>query len=591
MDPPRAIIDFEGVGSDERLSFDEPFAEFRARDRGEVAAVLERAEAAALGGAWVVGFLAYEAAPGLDPALSVRPGCRTPLAWFGAFDAPAREPRPRRIPHFPPAASPCVPDGWTGTEDRNAHARAVGLIREAIGRGDVYQVNHTFRLRRTLTEPPSTTYERLLRSVPAPYSAYLRVPPHHVISISPELFFRRDGDRLTTRPMKGTAPRGRWPGEDDRNALGLERSEKDRAENLMIVDLLRNDLGRVARLGSVHVRDLFRVERHATVHQMTSTVVAEARPGVTLADVVRALFPCGSVTGAPKIAATGWIARLEGTPRDIYCGAVGIIQPGGDCTFSVAIRTALADDSDGTLAYGVGGGVTWSSSADGEWREALGKAAILNPAAPAAALLETLRVDDGEPARWAAHRHRLLASAAALGHRADARRLDAAVAAACAGVHRNAVLRLTLAPDGTIAVTGRPPPAATPLTARLADVPVDPDDLRLYHKTTDRSLYDAFRGGRADDEDVLLWNTRGEATEFTRGNLVAELDGRALTPPVNAGLLPGVFREELVRSGRVAEATVTPADLDRASAVWFVNSVREWVEVRWNPSGAPGVAR
>ena len=592
MDQPRAIVDFEGFEAGRRLAFGEPVAEFSAREASGVEAAVRAAEAAALAGAWVVGFLAYEAAPALDPSFAVRDGCRLPLAWFGAFESPRRVHRPRRRASFPPRSCASIPDGWSGSEGRRAHAAAVARIREAIGRGDVYQVNHTFRLRRILTEDPAELYELLVRTVPAPYAAYVRVPPHHVVSISPELFFRRDGRRLTTRPMKGTAPRGRWPEEDDRNAAALAASEKDRAENLMIVDLLRNDLGRVASFGTVRAQDLFRVERHATVHQMTSTVVAEARPDASLLEVMRALFPCGSVTGAPKIAATQAIARLESAPREVYCGAIGVIRPGGDCTFNVAIRTALVDDSDSSVTYGVGGGITWASTAAGEWEEALGKAAILRPARAAAGLIETFRAEGGTPVRWPDHRRRLLSSAEALGHPADEARIDAAVARACHETARaRVILRLELSVGGAVSVSVRPLPHTDRMRARRAWGPVDSGDPRLFHKTADRSVYDAFRTGLPDEEEALLWNERGEATEFTRGNLVAELHGRLVTPPVRAGLLPGVFRDELVRSATAVEGDIPIADLETASAVWFVSSAREWVPVLWNPVGEPGVAR
>ncbi len=591
MSDPRAIVDFEDPGADGRLAFAEPVVEFRAEAPADVADVVEAAEAAAADGAWVVGFMAYEAAAGLDGALAVRAGCRAPLAWFGVFGEPERSPRPDRVPCFARTGGAAVPEGWSSSETRATHAATVLRIRDAIARGDVYQVNHTFRLRRSLDEPPLALYERLVRTVPAPYAAYLRVPPLHVVSISPELFFRRRARRLTTRPMKGTAPRGRWPDEDRDLARALAASEKDRAENLMIVDLLRNDLGRVATVGSVAVRDLFRVERYPTVHQMTSTVCADARPEASLLDVLRALFPCGSVTGAPKIAATRWIAALESTPREVYCGAVGLIRPGGDCVFSVAIRTALADDSDGGITYGVGGGITWASTAAGEWEEALEKAAVLNDAAPAGDLIETFRAEAGVAVRWPEHRRRLASSAAVLGHRCEEVELDRAVAAALRDHPDGPVVaRLTLATDGGVSVAARPQPARTPLCARAAAASVDSHDPRLFHKTSDRSLYAVFRSGMADNEEVLLWNERAEATEFTRGNLVIELDGRAVTPPLNAGLLPGVFRDELVRSGAVAEAVVRLADVDRASAVWFVNSARGWVPVRWNPAAEPGVA-
>lgn len=357
----------------------------------------------------------------------------------------------------------------------------------------------------------------------------------------------------------------------------------------MIVDLLRNDLGKVARFGKVLVPELFRIERHATVHQMVSAIGAEVAPETGLPELFAALFPCGSVTGAPKVAATRVIAALESTPRDVYCGAIGVIAPGGDCAFNVAIRTAVADAERGTLTYGIGGGVTWASTAAGEWREAVGKAAILHPARPAAALLETFRVEGREPVRWAEHRRRLLASADVLGHRIRAADLDDAVAEAavsCGAETR--IVRLTADADGGVRWETRPLVSTGVLSAALARDPIDPADPRLYHKTTDRSLYEAAGAGLGRGVEPLLWNRSGNLTEFARGNLVADLGGRLVTPPIHAGLLPGVYRDELVRTGRVDESEVAVSDLESASGVWLVNSAREWASVR-NPVAAPGV--
>ncbi len=591
MHAPRAIIDFDALQPAARRVFAEPVAEFQAHVPAEVESAVRAAERAARAGAWVVGVVAYEAAPAFDPSLRVRPGCRVPLAWFGAFEKPVPGARPPRLPCHLSAVGAAGPEGWVASEDRHRHARAVSRIREAIAAGDVYQVNHTFRLRRPGPVDPLATYERLLATSPAPLAAYVRLPGHHVVSLSPELFFARTGRRITTRPMKGTAARGRWPEEDDALARMLAASEKDRAENLMIVDLLRNDLGRVAEVGSVVVRDAFRVERHPTVHQMTSTVRAMLRPDVDLFGVFAALFPCGSVTGAPKIAATGVIADLEDAPREVYCGAVGVLRPGGDAVFNVAIRTALTD-ADGTRAtYGVGGGVTWQSTPEGEWEEALGKAAILGRTTPAAALMETLRCERGEPVRWPAHRERLLASARLLGHPVDAANLDAAVyEAAARHADRRRILRVTLDRQGRVAVRGRSLEVTDELHAGAAARPVCSADPRLFHKTVDRTLYDDAREGLAPGVEPLLWNERGHATEFARGNLVVERDGRLHTPPVDAGLLPGVFRSELVRAGRIHEREIPLEKIAGATRVWFINSAREWIPVRWNPSAAAGVA-
>jgi len=592
VDAPRAIIDFDALEpSPSRCVFAEPVAEFQARALARVEPAVRAAERAAREGAWVVGVVAYEAAPAFDPCLRVRPGCPVPLAWFGAFEAPAVRVRPPRLPCHQPAVAAEPPDGWAASEGRARHGEKVRGIREAIAAGDVYQVNHTFRLRGPARLDPRATYERLLAAAPAPFAAYVRLPGHHVVSLSPELFFARTGRRVTTRPMKGTAPRGRWTERDDALARMLAESEKDRAENLMIVDLLRNDLGRVAEVGTVAVQDLFRVERHPTVHQMTSTVRATLRPDVDLFGVFAALFPCGSVTGAPKIAATAAIAGLEDAPRGVYCGAVGVVRPGGDAIFNVAIRTAVIDAEGGGATYGVGGGVTWNSTPDGEWEEALGKAAVLGPARPAASLMETLRCEHGEPVRWPAHRERMLASARLLGHPANAGDLDAVVSEAAARhADSRRILRVTLDRQGRVSVRVRPLEDADELHAAAAARPVSSADPRLFHKTIDRTLYDAAREGLAPGVEPLLWNERGHATEFARGNLVIERDGRLHTPPVDAGLLPGVLRSELVRAGRVLEREIPLEEVGRATRVWFINSAREWIPVRWNPPSAEGVA-
>jgi para-aminobenzoate synthetase/4-amino-4-deoxychorismate lyase len=486
--------------------------------------------------------------------------------------------------------APTAPPRWAASEDRATHGLAVETIRASIAAGDVYQVNHTFRLRRADAGDPLARYEALLARSPAPYAAYVRLPSHHVLSLSPELFFRRDGGRVTTRPMKGTAPRGRWPEEDLALADALAGSSKDRAENLMIVDLLRNDLGRVAAVGSVGVPRLFGVEHHPTVHQMTSTVEARLRGDADLVALLSALFPCGSVTGAPKIAAMRAIATLEDAPREVYCGAVGVLRPGADCVFNVGIRTVLLDDG-GCATYGVGGGVTWQSTAAGEWEEALAKAAILHPPVPAPALIETLRLERGRALRWGAHRERLLASAALLGHPLDPALLDEACGAATrARRDGSELLRVAVHPDGRIETAVRPLETAGVIDAAPAPRPVRSSDPRLYHKTADRSLYEAARDGLPSGFEPLLWNERGQATEFARGNLVVRLGGRLVTPPVNAGLLPGVLRQELVRSGEVIERHVPLGALVKADAVWFVNSARGRIPVRWAPSAEAAVA-
>ena len=352
------------------LSFTRPTRVLAAHELSEVLPVLRAAERWALAGGWAAGFVAYEAAPAFDSALTVRTGAPGPLAWFGLFDRPAAIPRRSsglgRLSELAPDLT------------QTAHAAGIRAVRSALGRGDAYQVNFTFRVEGLATGDPLALYQQLHAAQGARYGAFLRVDSRAILSASPELFFLRRGDRISTRPMKGTARRCGHPEQDRQAARRLARSAKDRAENVMIVDLLRSDLGRVARTGTVRVAQLCQVEPYPTVFQMTSSVEAQLRPSTALADVFAALFPCGSVTGAPKASAMHLIAEVEASPRGAYCGAVGLVAPGGDACFNVAIRTLDVDLENGRAVWGTGGGVTWGSTAAGEWSEALAKAAVLS---------------------------------------------------------------------------------------------------------------------------------------------------------------------------------------------------------------------
>ncbi|MGA8892754.1 MAG: aminodeoxychorismate synthase component I, partial [Anaeromyxobacteraceae bacterium] len=458
---------------------------------------------------------------------------------------------------------------------------AVGEIREAVAAGAVYQVNLTFRLRGRLEGQPLGLYRRLRGAQGSGDAAYVRAGGRAVVSASPELFLLRRGDRVTTRPMKGTARRGRWPVEDEAARRLLAASEKDRAENVMIADLLRNDLGRVAATGSVHAGPLLEVERLRTVWQLTSTVSARLRPGVDLADLLSATFPCGSVTGAPKVAAMAIVARLERSPRGAYCGAVGAIAPGGDCCFNVAIRTAEVDLSTGAVAYGTGGGITWDSDPAAEWEEALAKARVLEADPELPTLLETMRLEGGRVALLEGHLARLAGSAGYHGTPLDL----PAVRARIGAERGDARLRLTVDPAGTIAI-GRaplPPTAGAPVMVALSVEPVDRRDPALFHKTTRRGPYERRRAPRPDVFDVLLLNREGEVTEGTFTSVVADIDGERVTPPLDAGLLPGVFRASLLARGEVRERRLLPSDLSRARRLWVVNALRGWMEARLVP--------
>jgi para-aminobenzoate synthetase/4-amino-4-deoxychorismate lyase len=364
------------------LSFREPARVLEARQVEAVLPALREAEALVNErGLYAAGFISYEAAPAFDPSFRARPaGDDFPLLWFGLYS------RPEVV--APPPPGPMLEGEWKPSVTRAEYAAAIDCIQAHIARGDTYQVNYTFRLRRAFDGDAWALFGALAQAQQAAYAAYVDLGRYAICSVSPELFFARDGRQVTARPMKGTAPRGRWSAEDRSKAAWLRGSEKNRAENVMIVDMLRNDLGRVAEVGSVRVPRLFEVERYPTVWQMTSTVTAET--GVSTADLLAALFPCASITGAPKTRTTQIIAELEGEPRRIYTGLLGYFGPEQRAQFNVAIRTVLVDRAKGQAEYGVGGGIVWDSIAADEYEECRHKARVLSDPRPHFALFETL---------------------------------------------------------------------------------------------------------------------------------------------------------------------------------------------------------
>jgi para-aminobenzoate synthetase/4-amino-4-deoxychorismate lyase len=529
--------------------------------------------------------VAYEAAPAFDPALTVQaPDGSLPLLRFALF----RERITGRPPSIEEAEGALALRPWVPSIPAERYIEEIQRIREWIAAGETYQVNHTFRLRTSFSgdsRAEAALYARLVLAQRAAYSAHLCFDDVSILSISPELFFRWQGEALELRPMKGTRPRGRWPAEDDALAAELLASAKDRAENVMIVDLLRNDAGRVALPGSVHVRRLFEVERYETVHQLTSTIRARTRPGTGLTDLFRTLFPSGSITGAPKIRTSALIAELEDSPRGVYTGAVGFVSR-EEAVWNVAIRTLVLDHRTGTAELGVGSGITYDSDAATEYRECLSKAEFARRAPNDFRLLETLLWEPDEGFfLLAGHLARLGDSARYFGFRCDReeieRRLVDAISSHAACPRR---VRLLLSREGEVSVEVFPLKISEePVRIAIADEPVDSREPLLYHKTTRREIYERRMAARPDCDDVLLVNERGEITESTIANVVVETSGERFTPPLACGLLPGVFRAELLRRGEIGERVLLPADLQRAEAIWLVNSVRRWRRAVWEP--------
>jgi para-aminobenzoate synthetase/4-amino-4-deoxychorismate lyase len=553
----------------------------RAARLDEVRSVITAAEAAARAGAWVLGGLRYEAAAAFDAALSTH-AATAPLAEFAVYDsAPAAWPEPA-----------ATHTGHLGWQDPAPDAtRAIERIRDYIRAGDCYQVNLTTRLRaQPGTLDPEQLFLALHASQPGGFSLFLRdvTTGAGAASVSPELFFdwrpvpgAKASWLLAAQPMKGTAPRGRDRVDDEAAQQHLRTSEKERAENLMIVDLLRNDLSRVAQLGSVRVPRLFELHALPTVWQMTSTVTAVSRAGLTLADAFAALFPCGSVTGAPKVRAMQVIRELEASARGWYCGALGLIQPGGVATFNVPIRTVEFDAQ--ALTCGLGSAITLDSEPAAEIAEWRAKSRFLARAAAPIEALETLRLEAGMAVRGDAHLARMQRTARHFGLRfslAEARSHLKAVAEAHAqGSWR---LRLTCDADGRFSHTLTPfTPTPAPVVLALSERPIPtrgPGAEFLAHKTTRREIYPLDKPAAAFD--LLLWNEAGELTECGFGNLAVQLDGEWLTPTLDCGLLPGVMRAELLAQGRIREARLTTQDLARATGLAFFNSLRGWLPAR-----------
>src|SRR5215213_2219835 len=532
----------------------DPCRTITAQRMEEVLPVVEFAEAEARFGRYVIIMLAYEAAPVFDPALRTHAQNDFPLAWAASFAGTSEE----------ESNGSFVSGPWTPQVSKDEYDSAVARIRELIAAGDTYQVNYSFPMTSSFNGDAYSWYRDLCVAQGAKYCAYLDLGRYRVLSLSPELFFERAGDHVTTRPMKGTVRRGRWPAEDEELACWLQNSTKDKAENIMIVDLLRNDLGKVSVTGSVHVSSLFQTERFETVWQMTSTVEATLGEGTSLVELISALFPCGSVTGAPKIRTMMIIRELEPFPRGAYTGAIGLIRPGGDCVFNVAIRTVVIDTESGVATFGVGGGVTIDSTAEKEYEECLVKSRFLRSKAVEFELFESILLEDGEFFLLDRHLERLRRSAAYFGFATDfatdfEKRLG------------SWKVKVTLSKDGRIETEMSPITKLTePVRVALATDPVDSSDPFLFHKTTRREHF-------SHGSNLVFWNERGEITESSIANVVVRIGDQLFTPPVSSGLLAGTFREQLLAEGKIRERVITIEELKNAPEFFLINSVRRWM--------------
>ncbi|PLS05442.1 aminodeoxychorismate synthase component I [Neobacillus cucumis] len=525
-------------------------------------------------GYYAAGFLTYESAAAFDAAFITNSDSKIPLLWFGIFSEPEHD--------FISSQGSYTLTKWEPSVSIKEYTQSIQAIKQGIERGDTYQTNYTIRLYSQFEGDDFALFQKLKKAQSSDYCAYINTGEQCVLSASPELFFRIEGDKITTRPMKGTIKRGKSIDEDEANARWLYLSEKNRAENVMIVDMLRNDLSVIAELGTVQVPKLYDIEQYPTVFQMTSTITAKIAENRELVDVFKALFPCASITGAPKVSTMKMIAELEPEPREVYCGAIGFITPSKEAVFNVPIRTVLIDQTSGIATYGVGGGITWDSTSEGEYDEVLAKASLLEEDRPEFELLESLLLEYGKYYLLNEHLDRLKRSAKYFGFpiqmEAIQQKLEEFAVPNSSGKFK---VRLLVTKENGVTLDANPVnELQTPLKIMLAGKPIDTENPFVYHKTTHRAIYTDFQTDKPSGVfDVLLWNKEEELTEFTNGNLVIEIDGELWTPPVNSGLLAGTFREMLIKEGIIREKVLTFADLRQSSKIWFINSVRKWLEV------------
>ncbi|HEY1761831.1 MAG TPA: bifunctional anthranilate synthase component I family protein/class IV aminotransferase [Acidimicrobiales bacterium] len=573
--------------------------ELRADVLGEVDQVLARAEAAARRGHWVAGYVSYEAAPAFDSGLRVRPrdddrAEHVPLAWFGIFRAATTSglslPRHRRVATQTP---------WTSRIHEEDYVKKVQSILDEIEVGTVYQVNLTTTLVRKGSVDARAIYRQLLIAQQPTYGSLIELEDAAIVSASPELFVDWDGTVLRSRPMKGTARRGRYRKEDKARADALVNSPKELAENVMIVDLIRNDMGKVAEIGTVATTELQTLEAYPNVWQLASEVQCQTKADVELVDIFRAMFPCGSVTGAPKQSAMQIIERLEVNERGVYCGALGLLQPvngGLRARFSVAIRTAVVANTE--ARYGSGGGVVAASDPEHEFCEMVLKAEMLSaePARPFR-LLETFGyAADVLEETLRAHLGRMRSSAAFFGFRCPSD-LEARVISRLGTSDERSRIRLLLSRSGEIEVQrgAMPLSRTTPVRLAIDDEPVCSESTMLFHKTTLRHPYDRRRRKFPRADDVVMINERGECTETTIASIAARVSGTWVTPPLSSGCLPGIGRARLIDEGVLVEAVLRPEDLRGATELAVVNSLRGWqcatlLDSEESSSGGPSVA-
>ena len=565
----KTVIDFRALG--ERYTFTQPIKELKTRDLAEVADLLAQVESYQEQGYYVVGYVSYEAAPAFEEKLAVHkaPLLAEYLLYFTVHDRVETSPIPLTYEELD------LPSKWREQTSAEDYEKAISQIHHHLRQGDTYQVNYTVQLKQDLSANPFAIYNRMVVEQEAGYNAYVEHDEMAVISMSPELFFEQNDRELTTRPMKGTTKRGLTDDEDLKEAAWLEQDPKNRSENMMIVDLLRNDMNRISEVGSEYVEHLCQVEQYSTVWQMTSTIKSQLRPAVDLVAIFRSLFPCGSITGAPKIATMEIIKDLEPQPRGVYCGTIGLLLPNGQRIFNVAIRTIQLHQ--GKAIYGVGGGITWDSTWESEYREVHQKAAVLYRKQARFQLITTGRVSQKSLLFEDQHLERLIKASRYFAFPFDPEDLRQKIEEECqvCDSHQDYRLRISLSKSGEIELSRQILTSLSPdfCQAKLCLQEADLNQSFTYFKTTHRPHLSL------GEQEIIYHNVAGELLETSIGNLVLKINGKLYTPPIRLGILPGIYRQHLLETGQVEEKVLTVPDLDQAEAVYGCNAVRGLYEL------------
>ena len=565
----KTVIDFRALG--ERYIFIQPIRELKTRDLAEVADLLAQVESYQEQGYYVVGYVSYEAAPAFEEKLAVHklPLLGEYLLYFTVHDRVETSPIPLTYEEVD------LPSKWEEVTSAEDYEKAISKIHHHLRQGDTYQVNYTVQLKQDLSANPFAIYNRMVVEQEAGYNAYVEHDEMAVISMSPELFFEQNDRELITRPMKGTTKRGLTDDEDLKEAAWLEQDPKNRSENMMIVDLLRNDMNRISEVGSEHVERLCQVEQYSTVWQMTSTIKSQLRPDVDLVEIFRSLFPCGSITGAPKIATMEIIKNLEPQARGVYCGTIGLLLPNGRRIFNVAIRTIQLHQ--GKAIYGVGGGITWDSTWESEYREVHQKAAVLYRKQARFKLITTGRVSQKSLLFEDQHLERLTKASRYFAYPFDLEELRQKIEEECQACdsHQDYRLRISLSKSGEMEVSRQilAPLSPSFCKAKLCLQEADLQTPFTYFKTTHRPHLSL------GEQEIIYHNVAGELLETSIGNLVLKIAGKLYTPPTSLGILPGIYRQHLLERGQVEEKVLTLADLKQAETIYGCNTVRGLYEL------------